>query len=734
MVEIAAISGKIGGFPILGSSPARWVEKAGVDPYVGVFDLKPDHADVLFKGFPVRTSLEYDLGDGNPVIFNNLWVLRKAPGPNPFISRIVIADRRWLWPYAHFTRRYNMRRRVGFRRVKELGVPELDPVVSDIWYAHYSMQNPQVNGASPESRKWVAKAFLTDIMEAIRDAEQDMEVAAPILQFNIASTIGELIKNMPIENIETDDTADKAIARALSTLPEAKLILDRESNVEILPRTDGAERQEIRNLGPEMVDRGHIDFVLSSAIRPRRIEVLFTREIEVRYNFTEPGSKNDSRTVILDDRILENVLPVPDHTILINGQNVPQGTWVEFSAYLNAINEPPFGPPPKIGRIDYDILRKAFIPHMDLWGALNLFGQRDPDNDWGARLAAMQAHWRRTFRIPRRRMDRTLKIRAYRVATIDPESGQRAPAEAYSDYAVVPSMRTHYKQVDDQSDLSLIVNIDGYPDNDLLGPTTKPAPARVSIVDEDQGIIHIDYIIDPWKRWEQILPGKMDATGLPNADIVDGEQNITFDMVIEGREGTIAQLESGHKVALIVTQVPAAPNTRQQLHKVVVTPNEVKDMLPPGVSAGLGDDTAKGPVMQVRVGAGIETARVQWNDGRAADIDLAFGLPQRDQEPNLEGLVVNDDKTQAGASLRSISRAVAARIYATFADHFEGSATGKLTAAVSPKGWIDQVTHEINAAGEATTGVTLPPKLDPFDLTAFLDDNTRSFIIREAQG
>ena len=63
------------------------------------------------------------------------------------------------------------------------------------------------------------------------------------------------------------------------------------------------------------------------------------------------------------------------------------------------------------------------------------------DADWGSRIGAIQQHFRRTYRIEKKVVDRLRSIKAIRFGTIDPVSGTRAPATAYQDWAVIASQR-----------------------------------------------------------------------------------------------------------------------------------------------------------------------------------------------------------------------------------------------------------------------------------------------------
>ena len=122
------------------------------------------------------------------------------------------------------------------------------------------------------------------------------------------------------------------------------------------------------------------------------------------------------------------------------------------------------------------------------------------------------------------------------------------------------------------------------------------------------------------------------------------------------------KLSSAHKIAIIVTAIPAAPNTSQQLHRIVVTPSEVANLLPGGAPPA-----GRGPILEIRVPGSVETARIPWVDSKRTDIERAFGI--QPGEPNFANFVINEKKGEDGsASLNAIALAEAASAYAAFSD------------------------------------------------------------------
>lgn len=709
----------LGGFPCLASSPVRWALKAGVQPYTTTVDLAPSHADQLLKitqavGKP--TTLRISTGNGPDITIQNVWVIHNSPAENYNLSRVTIADRRWMWAYSHVVGRYNIRRRVGVNRITVNDQPANDVVTDSLQYAKWSLQK--------NLTKWAARAVLIDVLTKAENVSLDTQ--PPVI---IATGLGNKLANLPVDDLSVNDPGHEAVMRVLGYLPEGELFIDYDGSVVVYSKASDGERTLVANLGPEIVGRGHVEGVDFSLLRPSAVEVYFTRECEVRFNFNEGTS---TRTE--DERYCDNVGPQPDYSLSINGKTYPAGTWHTFPEYLSAWgNLPnPFGG--AASPLTQTIIRKAMVPFMDLWAAIGAIGQYDYTADWTGRISMVLAHWRQTFRINQQWVDKILSIRPYRVATVDQVTGSRAPAMAFSDYCKLATTRAQWKNREGgHQGLEYAINKTGYAAT--LNSSSSPSPAVVSVLDSDQGILHLDYVGDPLKLYEIVLPSMLDTGNRPTGNIAQAAKSITFDS-INSPGATLPSLAANFHCAIIVTVVPAAPNNLTQYHRLKVTPEMVASMVPGG-SIG----PCNGPVMQVYIGAGIETARVQWLDSRSTEIEKCFGIGQganeEPQQPNLTGLVINEGtpggpSATGGASLWSIAKAEAARIYASLRDRKVGTKAGILTK-LSPDGWVDEVVHEVGIQGDITTHVSLPERVPKFSLVSFLDSDTRARVLRLVQ-
>lgn len=714
----------LGGKDILAYGDTPWTLKEGSRPVIHTYDMIPSDAAAL-AGHSGPIDLVITPDQGQPIKVSNLWVLNVQPGDNKFLSKVQVADRRWMWSYAHVLRRYNMRRNVGTKRlVANDQVPAVNDVAAQISYWDWSL-----NKGTP----WIPKDMLLDVLGAATNS--DREKTGSILPVRVDGSIGSQIRTLPIEELTIDDAGDSAVDRALSYLPEAMLYIDYDGSAVVESRASGNERGVIQALLPEVDHEGHVDLVKNNLIRPKEIHVYFTREIELRFNFVENTLARGATTTDspADARVMDNVLPSPDYQTTINGQTIPQGTWITFDQAFNA-----WGNMPVVGKqLDHDILQKAFIPGVDLWAMLRISGNF-PDNNgdikpWAFRYNACQDHYRTTFRLSPRFMDRIFSIRAYRLTTIDPQSGQRGPASAYGDFAVMYTQQTLLKSTRQGISPTWADNYTAYPTSGNLDSTAFVSPCDVSIADHDQGIVHLQYKPNPiYGMNETVLPSQIQQDSLPTADISNRTKPIAFNSVLSGIKPP--RLSPAYKCAIVLTAVPGAPNTIQQLHKIVVRPGDISSMIPSSQQTGLGE--ANGPTMEIRIGANVEVARVAWNDdpAKVIEIEKCFGLTEG--EPNLAGLVINEDATANltnGASLNAIAKAAAARLYASLTDRFEGQMAGYINGQVRPAGWATEIRHEVAADGMAVTRVMLPPSVPQMNLMSFLDSNSRQAILKTVQ-
>lgn len=732
----------LGGYDlILNGESVIWPLRPGVMPTIQTFNMAPADALALSKSKrPVELVITPPEGNGLRV--QHLWVLNVMPGRNPFESQVTVADRRWFWDRAHLVGRYNMRRNVGVKRIlaNNLELQGIEDRAFEIAYWAYSLN---------KGAKHTSKTMLGDVLAKLSKIEKDYW--GQTFQVILDTRLGDKIQALPIEDLSIDHPGHQAVLLALGKLPAADVTIDYDGSVIIFSKAAGDEIEIIKAALPEMWGRGHTDLVKNNLIRPKEIHVLFTREVEVRFDFVETADAR-SETVLVDPlgdlRRMENVLPIPDYQLSVStGSSTatfPQGSWITFDqAFRSWGNLPLFGPPTR--GLDHDLVQRAFIPGMDLWASLGIIGERPNDDDtlspWVARVAACEKHYRTTFRLNPKWMDRFFSWRAYRLATINIQSGQRGPSMAYGDYALIPSQRSRYRNTLQGKPMDYAINRSAYPtgDNEYLDSTATPSPGVVSVEDHDQGIAHVDYAMDINRSYEMVLPSQIKLDSMPTANLTARKRTIAFNEVLAGLEPP--RLSPSFKLAFIISAIPASPNSAQQLHRIVIKPEQVRMLLPEAAQPGLGE--ADGPIMEVRIGPGVEVARIRWLDSKSTVTEQIFGLTDVPNDPDAQAkfsqavssLCLNEGSTggAAGASLNEIALAEAASIYASLVDRFEGSLTTHLNGGIHLAGWTGEIRHEYNTQGEVLTQIIFPAAVPQMSLFAFLSSSERAIVMRLAQ-
>ena len=146
------------------------------------------------------------------------------PGPNPFISKVRVADRRIFWKYHHAQRKYNMRRQVGIWRATNPTTTELQPIEKNLWYWEWSLFNGE---------PWTALQVLNDLLADACSHEYAYSGAAFIVRNN---TPKAGVSAMPVDSWEFSEKSDAAIRRVLALMPDVTIALTKDGDVKIKQR------------------------------------------------------------------------------------------------------------------------------------------------------------------------------------------------------------------------------------------------------------------------------------------------------------------------------------------------------------------------------------------------------------------------------------------------------------------------------------------------------------------
>ena len=744
----------INGVPILASEESDWIFRDGVRPYIGTFNMTPQGAaQISAQAGPVTLKL-------GPLTVQFLYVLGIFPGENPNLVRVRLADRRYWWSYPVVRRYYNMRRNIGVNlsvdptsEIENLGINK------EVWYMPWTLKNTNTDGLDPETARWKASEALKDIIGAASGAEKEAFSSEPAIVINNAN----MFASRDIEDLVIIATGDQAIETVLGYLPEAAIYINAEGSAVLRSKADGTEGKFIDAQHPTLVGHGDVQFVQNKFVRPREVNVYFMYEIETRIDADERLAQESTDTntdmvEYLGPRSMRNVLPLPDLVTTVNGVSLPRGSWANIEDAWHA-----WGTRPKSSHdLTHKDVQICLVPYMDLWASLNLSGLFSANSDWVSRVGETETHYRRTYQIDKLLMDNLLGIKPSMVATVNRSTGTRAKAAIYADYCIIPSRKCLVNEAGgtgSNKDYTYAINVRSHPatlaDSQVatkdLAIGNVRSTGEIKIVDPEQGILHIEYVMDPYRLWEMVLPGmitqenrdnEIDSEGYPTAagatwSLIQRGRPITFDSVGNFNPNARCKLTKNHKVSIILTCLPGAPNTERAFYRITVKPSEAKNSLPAGAVMG----AALGPPMDVFIGPNVETARVAWRDGRKKTIERALGFDdtgvgteQEDLSDAIRDLVVNDTRTTTsfGGSLDILAKAAAARVYAQLVDREMGEAATMINPSAVPTGWLTEVRHVLNPDGSMMTHMTMPPDVQRFNMLAYLDASTRAMVMKLA--
>jgi hypothetical protein len=281
----------------------------------------------------------------------------------------------------------------------------------------------------------------------------------------------------------------------------------------------------------------------------------------------------------------------------------------------------------------------------------------------------------------------------------------------------------------------------------IITSTTRASRCKVIMEHEDQGVFRLEWRPNARGLDDMVLPSMVevvvggesqgvDAEGKPKMGGPDSHLGNTPDVISfdsSADENTYCKLTSDYRAIVILLHVPAAPNSKEQLHEILVDPPDVANLLPAAIASGIRG--ARGPIMDVEIGSSIETARIPWQDTveHASIVEALFGA--RGTPPpssSIANRVINlgTSNTKTGASITAIAFAAAARVYAKFADRYMGQKAGHLNPNILAEGRISEVVHEITPRGEGFSTLILPEEMLDVDMMAFLPESARRIILR----
>ena len=682
-------------------SPPRWVVSCGVTAPEIVWTIDPTlAAQVLAKR---EVSIKFDV-EGKVLDVKRAVVLGERPSGTVYARSVILSDVRAYWPSVHVKYAANVRTRSGSGRLLSVdGPPQLATPVDDLIFAPFSLKDE----LTVQSGDDVAAAILKFLQDRTQAGFELRARPRPKLTPN---------------DVLPDAPGHVALAQALALLGGVDVyIRPQDSAVILFDRVLGAERAIMASLAPApLQDLGLLKFVSTKNQLPKKFNVLFTREMEVRADFREDSSTGTTSTRAQDEPTLQNVVQITDQTLTVSGKLEVQGSFAEIDPYLTAINAAGPAPATSIGPLDRSKLQKLYLgPCLELCYVMGLTGLT-PSQVWAGRLASLRAHYRLTFRLDRKFSQRILpgSIRAVRAALLDGPTGTRQPSPVYFDYCSKPTLRWLSKSLDARLGWNVhalppraasqnVGETKAYSDPYLLADC-QPGPAQLLVLDNQVGIFHLQVRKDTFDQAEQIVPSLV--RDLP---VTDPHQVAIGTAIATWEE---AALVRNHRVSFIFSCVPAGPNSANQLGKYEVSLDAALKRL------GVGTQQAEGPDMDLRVGGSLMTLRYPWSDAGRDQILGAF----RPDKPFPSKLIpVND--TEAKDYAESTAAAVAAGLL----DHYEGQQACPFSPGLVPVGSLHTVVHTVDPEGRAFSMANAEARVPPQRPENLLSPSSRKTLLRE---
>ena len=665
-----------------------------------------------------------------------LTILHEVPSAAPNLRSFVLADRRWRWQYTLISRDYNVPKKTGNRTAK-VNVPFPGFVTVD----QYDYKSFSLKGGSDV---WTAKEAVEDVLQQLKDEGDGFNFS--IESFPVTEASGGQ-REFTIQNIILRDQGDVALSRLLSYVPGATLWVDAEGDVKIINGADlSAAKRYFESLPGATWDGERVITVDRKAIRPRRIIVHYQREVEVIFEYGDNFSNNTIAEQNPVRPYLENVIQTVDDTTTvveydpilkrnITKSNLPPGTWVNFKSWLSAMDD---DRPTDSWPWTFETLSKWWI-RDELDGVLGAGGKdMDTEANISMRIQAIKQHFRQSFRINRRLMDRTRDIKNVSAMLLDPYSGMRGPSRVWGQATVIPSNKGKMTMADAGKPF-LHRNVDYFAptQGEYSGRTTEAphGPTKVNLIDRDLGIFRLDWIVSPYGTDGSFVPCLMeDADGfnVPQRNLAkqDTEPMGSGIQVEEGTNGVFLSDRLSYKV--LMTLVPGAPNNKRAFHREIVNASDV-DAFTMGdwhISGG------QGPDLEVFVAPTEATARFAWQDDSQAGstIGTLLGIDQDDPiDSGIEGeelpgyVLVNSDR-----ELYSHSRAVASELFINFSDSLQGRvATVVPEDGIKIAGNMSGATIQVASApsGKVSTMHEFPGTQKPISRLALMNEGARQVVL-----
>jgi len=740
----------LGGVALAGNAAVVWQIQTGTAPYKTVMQAHKRQWQTLKGQMGKFLDLKIRDGRGIESTFKNVTILHEVPSDSPNRVSFVVADRRWKWPYKLVCRDYNTAKRTGDKLAAPGQSGGVEILVTHDKYAYraYSLDGDV---------RWTCKAAVRDVLDILEGKDPDGEGLAPAGGGPVFGPQqgSYTIESFPIEgddedgqftlqNVQLRDPGDVALSRLLSYIPGAEVCVGMDGIVRVFNGADLHAAQEyLSKLPPHTWDGDSFAMVNRTHIRPKEVHVYYEREVELLMSYEDDYRGGTSAARNPNAPYLENVLPTVDPRTTISVYDpvenatrdieVLAGTWVPVQTWLDAMDRLR---PEGSRRWNFETISIHWMEGV-LDGVLGGRGADfDPVGSVSMRIQALKQHFRQTFRLNRKYIDRFRDWRSVRVGLLDPISGARAPAPVWGQACIVPSDKG--KMMASRVDLEKSARYRNVSYRAQVGQSTldcPPGPVQLVVLDDDIGIFRLEWLNSPYGTTAEYVPCFLtNHAGVPAVPT----RNLRYQMVQPIGPGI--QVESGTngiflsptmKFECLVTFTPSAPNTLRALHREKVDVLDIENLY----SKEFGLAGGRAEPMRIYVSPGEATARFalvdeQQQNGTLAKLLGMDGAGAEGIEPGkkLDGY----ELINANVELRAHAKATAAEMIAGFADSVQGRVT-----TVAPReglklvGNMTSATVAVGAAPSAKVMVLheFPGQQKHIDRLALLPDAARQVVL-----
>ena len=682
-----------------------WKFVGGTRPFQTVMSVHKSKWPILESQLGEPLNLKIVDSRGVETSINQVYILHLAPSDHPSRVSFVVSDKRWKWASKLVVRDFNMPRKTGDRTALN-AVPVQTQTVVDVYdYLGYSLRGDQEG-------KWTAKEAVEEVLEVL-EGEGTASGGYKIESFPIKDTTGSgTAGEFTIQGVTLRDQGDVALARMLSYVPGAEVFINNLGQAIVFDATDiDATRQHFNDIPVSTYSGEHAVWVDRKHVRPSKINVFYQREVELFLEFEDDYSGGTSAQPVRNRPYIENVCPTVDAFTEIQGEydpeinqtptkRVPPGTWVRFDKLLEAWDrERPEGSWPWT----FKTIKEHWVKG-NLEGALGAQG-KDVDNNANIalRVQAIRTHFRQSFRINSRYMSRVRSLRAVRVGMLDPVTGARAPAAVWGQACMIPNTKGEQmasRGTEETAKLKVYRNIDMLRESQNQGTQiieTPHGPTRVNIVDEALGVFRLEWVGPASGEAGSFIPCKLvndqNFDGIvPTRDLM-AQDDLPMGIGLNVQGGTNGiWLDDSLEYAVVLTVVPAAPNSELQFHKETVEASDIQDLF----RREFGITEGEGPELNVYVPPGEVTARFALNNQNtgAASLGQLFGLDGAANTAGIEGPEIPGyTLTNGEREIKPHATSLGAEILAQFADNVQGTVVTRV-----PDGGVKLVGNMAGAA------------------------------------